>query len=233
MLCGGSLSLCPDFPHPLPEGFPLFPRHTELRSASKNQVRRVYPWNFHFRGFKTGPEGVKVCFSRAKTFNTNVTVVWGAIARDYRFSQLTCNEYYFYYWNKASYTGFKLVKWMLWVCIMHTHMMPVMWCWSVLHDIPTYSYWYCSLQVYSLFEAQKIFCASVWTDTCTLQHACMYGLKSMKIIVLLTMYTFIHLITIFDWFCALRDIPRIQLLHHSWHCRSMSTMRLVSVNTFN
>ena len=31
-----------------------------------------------------GPEGVKVFFTRfIKTFKTNVTVVWGAIARDH------------------------------------------------------------------------------------------------------------------------------------------------------
>ena len=37
-------------------------RHTELRSASKNQVIQVYPWNFDFRGFKTGPERCESVF---------------------------------------------------------------------------------------------------------------------------------------------------------------------------
>lgn len=187
VLCGGSLSLCPDCPHPLPEGFPLFPRHTELRSASKNQVRQVYPWNFHFCGFKTGPEGVKVYFSRAKTFKTNVTVVGGAITRDYRFSQLTCNEYYFYYWNKA-YIYWIQISQVNALSVHHAHSHDasnvVLVC---MHDIPTYSYWYCSLQVYSLFKAQNFFVQVYELIHVLLQHACMYGLKSMKMIVLLTM----------------------------------------------
>ena len=57
---------------------------------------------------------------------------------------------------------------------MHTHMMPVIVVLVCMHDVPTYSYSYCSLQVYRLFKAQNFFVQVYELIHVLLQHACMY-----------------------------------------------------------
>ena len=134
-----------------------------------------------------------MCFSRAKTFKTNVTVVWGAIARDHSLLNLPATNIFLPLLLKQSLLILDSHS----ECFECAYMMPVMWCWSACM---TFLLTHTDIAVPRSIDylKLKIFVQVYEQIHVLLQHAYMYGLKSMKIIVLLTMYTFIHLITIFD-----------------------------------